>query len=630
MSIRYPVDPNSLDSHQSNPQWLAAIIRFKDFRTQDREKVLRVVDPGLNVSTEEATADPVHEKPALLLSSQIESWSTQESKQSPTSCAVFTLAPVAPFAHLIRAGDWILFWAFNNTEDYNRVRQSVESILEDKPAKAPNEFGDGLRFVGRCNSPKRDAMVDPGTGVHRTVFTLTAVGFGEFTSDVYYTPAFAALQKDLENNLPGQLATMSENLDEALDHLQMTTNEFTRFWLGTFLGRGPSNNLSAPTGEDSSLDNKDTVVLSPNDTLLVPTTVAKLLNVSTEPNGSVTYFDILHRFVGIQGPGSGGDSISRMVPGNVDAVSGKYILSSVVFDTKVWSLLSQFSNAPINEMFTSLRVGRDRHVRPSFMLRQIPYSSKLAATEASSDLFRITAFSELPRWVISPKLVVKELLGPSDSLHYNFIQISGIQYIGNDPISSTSAALIEAPPIADVADIRRSGLKKYATMLSSLLVEPEDNNTKTTIGERYTSFLADIFFNQHYKWNGSIMMHGSQLPIAIGDNVEYRGAIYQLEALNHQGGVDPTSGRRFWRQNLQVSNGISTLTDQSDDDVYPHEEVSDPQTAEPTSANSLTFADTFITSGRTRDGVVFESSKGDGLGEGDTLLRLSQAEALED
>jgi hypothetical protein len=631
-SVKFPIAPSHVDSHQSIPNWLAVVVRFDHFRTQDREKVSGAVARGLNVSSDAALADPMSERSPILLSSQIVEWNVIESKSSAASSANFRLAPVAPFSHIIRAGDWILFWAFNDPADYERVRTNVRHLLSSPtgPDLVVNDFRDGLKFVGRCNAPKRDEAMG-ADGTPRTIFDLTCVGFSEFETDVYWTPAYAAFQEKIAGSNGGAAASLAPtvtDLDDLMAAVEaQSTTTFVKLWLKTFLGEGPGElgRFSAPDGQEVSANDPSTIALSPNSTFRIPSTVARLLGTGANVGQRPTYADILQRFIGVQGPGEVGvDLVTGMRPTVAGEVSGSYMVSSVGLENRLWDLIRGYANQPINEVFTCLRPGPDGRIRPTFMCRQSPYSSRFAAGVLKNldPGFTAVPFADLPRWVLDPRMVPASRLGPSDSLRYNYVQVSGIQYVAGDAVTSIASNLaLTGGPAADLADIERSGLRRYqGGALNCLLtpVEASPSNPPVTRGQTYVSFLADIALNQQYKWNGTLTMYGVALPIALGDNVEYRRVIYQIEGISHFGRIDATSGRRTFRTTLQVSNGISTLSDLAADDVFPHEEVANSGEAlsgEIDGAPAILFDDTFISLPPRRGGINFETTEGGQLGE---------------
>jgi hypothetical protein len=280
--------------------------------------------------------------------------------------------------------------------------------------------------------------------------------------------------------------------------------------------------------------------------------------------------------VGVFGSGDflvGNDPASQLAPLSIADPSGSFRPQFQSFDGgSVWDLLARYSNQPINEQFTCLRADKNGRVRPTYMLRQSPFSSKKGAEEFCRAGLPTTAFADLPRWQMDRGLIINKKVGPSDSLRVNYVAIQGSDPIGETAVQQVLLNQILAPPMADIADIKRNGLRPFVRTINADVTGAVEGGGHR--GRFYTAFMADMLFPGHLKFSGSLTTHGIQLPVAIGDNLEYDGIVYQIEGRIDSGSIS-ASGQKTWRTSFQLVNGISVATDLTDNDVYPHEALAD-------------------------------------------------------
>lgn len=601
MSFSYLLEQNTPDSHQSDPWWFAVIIRFKHVQTFSRNSVTSSDSNRANVSLPDADENPVEEREPLILTNQITGFTVTHSKSAHTSSAAFRVVPGAfQFDAQTHAGDWLMFWAFDNRDDYDRVLKTTVDVLRTGEGvsfsgprvTATNGFMDGLKFLGRLNAPKRERAVDPSTGVPHKAYELTAVGFGEFDAKILYTASHHAKYNDLRAGYVAQIHDLisdgGSKVDDAIKGgLPIRTEEHAQVWLETFLGAGPG---IASKGFDPELvgqssygdEVENSLLQTPNDIFLVPPSIGRLLGIPASTTTALRYFDLLSVFMGVQGPDISGErSVNRtqmleddlgwysgFLPQKVGDLSGSFLAQYMQFgQTTVWDLIYGFSNAPVNEMFLSLRVNSQGKVAPAFILRQSPLSSVPACSAMRGRGWAMTAFIDLPRWVVSSELVTGEKVGPSDSLHFNYVQVQGIDVANESSVALQTIQNVLSPPMMDSADIKRSGLRPYIANTNSDISGAIEE--KGQLGRAYTQFMADIVMDQHLKWSGSLALKGIQEPISVGDNLEFDGILFHIEGITHSGHVDGT--RKSFDTSFQLSNGISALT--TNDNIMPYETV---------------------------------------------------------
>jgi len=125
----------------------------------------------------------------LIITDDCVSWSISNTKTSNIKNFDATLRPASGLNYLsqnaLLPGDWIMFWAWNNQADADRVLGSIRGC------EAANGQKDGLKFVGRVHSIRKRLSINPSTGIKSISYTLQGVGFYELETQFYYDMALA-------------------------------------------------------------------------------------------------------------------------------------------------------------------------------------------------------------------------------------------------------------------------------------------------------------------------------------------------------------------------------------------------------------------------------------------------------
>lgn len=592
MAFKYFIEQNQADSHQGDYHWFAVIVRFETMKTFSRDKIIATYGGrGLDIS--KSDIDPVQELSPLILSSRIQSFVINSSKSSHVSTAAFSVAPGTQLDRLVHAGDWILFWVHDNKKDNDETLLKVKASIASPIGLGANSFHSGLKFVGRVNAPKQSFRVDPDSGRLSSSYELTAVGFQEFDQSIYYTPMHQSQGQIPASNVLEAGAKLQANLESVLQETIPTGVETKLLqWLNIFLGVGPGDaskgyaNVPPEIGETERQIQK-ALQQSPNDSYLVPRTVALLLGVPGSFSDANKYVDLLSIFIGVQRAKSVSSALEtrRSSPFSGEAAAQGFAFDSVakpsgsflaqitdLNDTSVWSLLQRFSNGPINEMYTCLRANSEGKITPTFVCRQTPYSSRRLAERSYIDGGRpVEAFVNLPRWVIGDSMVQGGKVGASDSLRINYSWITGTNQQQLLAQNQDVVSAVSAPGMADIADVKRNGLRTFIRSVNSNVDADFARD-----GWFANVLIGDCTLDQHLKWSGNLELRGIQEPICVGDNLEFRDVIYHIESVVHSGHIDGNNGKKTFTTSVSLSNGVSTLSESgglfdSPDTVYPHE-----------------------------------------------------------
>lgn len=554
----YKLKANTSDSHQMDPFWLALIVPFKIKHTYNTD----ISNPG---SVDEAKSNPVDEGKSILVDDDCISWNVSNSKDGHTSSLNMVLLPSnVDYINDIATGDWVVFWAFNNRIDYLDIKQRLSNFSKSRC----NEFAKAPKLVGKINSIMKNKVVDPGTGRIHVSYSLNCFGFTELDAQQYYDPLIQLQRSDSAFYWADVAAWEGEaGIPAGIIETQKAIPDL----LMTCVGVGPGE--KAKTGGLSLLNNDSQLTMTPNEAYLIPKTIVDILIGTADPaikKVGYTYIDILKLFIGVHEYSNNSflpkfNEPTRNVYPSPETLKDPHLLQPLYFNNQAtWSILKSYLNEPINELYTCLRVDEDGFVLPTLMCRQIPFSSpKVAITNTfiSSVQIKNTQFLSIPRWVIDDSLILQSQFGHSDAVRYNFMHILPSRP-GIDP--RDIRARLE--PIADAADIKRSGLKPKIETISATFEGPTEAEAIRN-SKRYNILMADVLFGSHLKMNGSITLKGIQEPICVGDNCVVDNVVFHIERVNHSGNID-NNGRKDFTTTLSLSNGVSVDSDAAGEFVY--------------------------------------------------------------
>ena len=482
-------------------------------------------------------------------------------------------------------GDFVFVWM---NADRSKLDTVVQNFLS---GKAANQFDSGLKFFGRVESVrKRLQITNSSVGTKQLVYSVSATGFQEFNTKVYITPF---LTLDAELGFFQQLVNQWYQIIGS-GNTPGTTNvqQIVKAFINIFMGTGPKN-IQTIAGA------------TPNSAFLIPRAVgAALGRVKQEQTAqTLKYTDILTLVQGIQNY-SGTSSLSNNNPlGFIPALSAnkdpdvrQYKTSATCTgenitygqkwqDVPVWSILSQYVNSTVNQLYACMRVDVDgKNIVPTLIMRQIPFSTQEFLNRPYKDggakkgpelASKVTLFMSLPRWKPDPAMVLEQDLGRSNALRVNYVQVWGeiAGGAGLDGGSTTPTTSVPIPGanstdyqtfqfnlgnrVVDKDDIKRSGLRPYVTSI------PYDfpNKYAASFAPIWARFLGDWVVNGHLKTNGTVSLTGVSEPICIGDNFEWDGAVFHIEQVTHIGQIN-SMGMVTFRTLVSLSNGLSVNSDE--------------------------------------------------------------------
>ena len=472
------------------------------------------------------------------------------SKNSPTQAAELVLkGGDINYSTAVAPGDYI----FINMVDSEKVAMKVRGkALGTKGAI--NDYFDGLKFVGKIASVRKNLqVVDPNdTGKKVLTYRIAAHSFTEFNNKIYFNPTLT----DNDGRLLRYLSHLSDEFNQMVgDKLLSNCHEILKAFIVLFLGNKPG---------DGVLKNS-TAKITPNEIYEVPNRYSSLLNRTGN-----RYINNINVLMGVQEyvvgsnnrkPGKGFNpkfkelfqtlkANLRTIKETTKPIQGESVIATDLWNNvSVWSIFKKYLNETINEMYTTLRVSPTNDIIPTFVVRQIPFTTEHYTNRSKKDDIN-TRFLTLPRWKIDPALIFSSNIGREDAARINFVQVFGQYARADSQTLYINAQNAKGNYQLDGDDIKRNGLRP--------LIKTSNNDLISGLGFKaplWATLVADWVFAGHLKLNGSITCYGIVEPIAVGDNLEFDDIVYHIEQIDHFGVISP-DGKKQFRTTISLSNGI--------------------------------------------------------------------------
>lgn len=558
------ISPNSFDSQQSSANYVVCVMPFVNRDLYyNKELIKNKVDTSLKIR-----------EPYIIINDAVKI-TISNNKSSPTdSSEMMLLSGDINYAAAFAPGDHVMIWLMNDPLTFDRISKDVAA-----KKNGVNTEDSGLKFVGRISSIRQQLQTDPTSGKQTYRFLVTMNGFSELQTQIYFNelldptlPSANVAAKSL-----GWFVEVSEQYRSLFKSLKndgrLKTEAVLKFFLDVFIGNGP---------KDKAKQVGENLVRTPNASLLVPAQLAKYLNITRKEEKSlgIKYADIIQRIFGIQQYNSNNKSVSQKTissslddffPSNVkntgtsveyicDPLKGGISIPAGNFNNvSLWSLLATYSNPSINELYTTLKYVPNKGILPTVTLRQMAFTSDKMRQKLGGTA---TFYSSLPRWKLDNNYPIMNYnIGTSDAERFNFFQIYTTSINTNNPQANINLQITQGNMDIDDADIYRSGPRIHSSM-SDTDAGAGDTKYDITNIKTWIALISDWFANGHLKMNGSITVAGIQDPICIGDNLEFDGKLFHIEAINHSMEVMP-DGKKSFTTSLALSRGFYISKDGS-------------------------------------------------------------------
>jgi hypothetical protein len=527
--------------HQISPAWVLTFVRWRD---RDTERIIN--------------DEPLATRALLVVESDCIQVSVSDSKSTltPNMSAVLLMTDVN-YETAVAPGDFVFV---NMLNWQSRARDVANQARANTPINGPR---DGFKGLFKVQGVRRMEQVDPSTGVKSIVFRINAFAFTEFNNIIYFNPSLLDPAKD-PNNQQLFLTSISKDWASlATSKGFFAVQDIIALLIQSFIGSGI---------DSTNLPTKPGLVTTNTSHFSIPSIVGTLLGVPKAKDAKDVYrylFGIQQYAAGISGNANlsaGMNPTGLSVPWNgfyytTSKCDGQTILKPEYWNQiKTWSILNQYLNAPLNEMYTCFRITPDNKVMPTLVVRQIPFTNEdfsqtLINSNFGNFTLETTYFMNIPRWKIHPSLITSIDIGRDEAARINFVQ-----YFGRSSISNTGMDISyensQGNYMYDKDDVQRSGLRPY--IVSTEFEDPSALDKGYYRSPQWAQILGDALIGGHLKLNGTIECAGITAPISVGDNLELDNIVYHIEQISHTASVSPQTGHKSFRTTIALSNGMST------------------------------------------------------------------------
>jgi hypothetical protein len=549
----------------ASPSWCIAVFRLGSPITYSR------LERGSLSSVTPISGAISRKSPPLIITSDCIQMSVSGAKDSCVKTLNAILKGDTNYlsANAMLPGDWLMSWMHTNPNDTAKIIKALQK------GEAANDFNSGLKFVGRVHDIRKNLRVDTN-GVKTVTYSLQGVGFDELSTIFFYDPALGSVESltdiwQFMGQIGQDVNSWLSNLNSSAGQIKDNAEALLTGFLDLVVGKAKNPIVNKPSEIIGS-----NLKPSPQQNGEAPYAYLVPLNVATtlgrtavdERKGdgfghqAYGYGDLLTLLTGVQKYSPTDDQFHHGFVPDIDfyksfknrlmcheRIKGTYIpIEQSFVNTPLWGFLNTFKNPTINEMYTCLRPDVWGDITPTIVFRQIPFSSNAIQEDPSMPL---TRFLSMPRWKIPSALVTNLDLGRSNTAHWNFIHVYGnLDIYHQEQEYSIPAQMSHNPPIADVVDMARSGIKPY---MHSVMQSITDVMTEGR-GTAWMEAIADWNMGVQYTLNGTVNCFGIQSPIAEGDNIEIDGIALHINSLSHTCGVN--GGIKYFNTTLNVTHGI--------------------------------------------------------------------------
>ncbi len=523
--------------HQTSPAWVLTFLRWTV-----RDTLRTIPTSTLNATT---MIGP------LVVENDCTQLQVSDSKSvlTPNMSATLVMTDVN-YETELTPGDFVFVNMLNWESDARRVANQARNM-------APiNGTNDGFKGFFKIQSVRKSLVVDENSGIKSYVIKITAFAFTEFNNSIYFNPY-------LIGPVDENLLLFSSLIGVDWAHLQsekglVKIQNVLKMLIQSFIGTGFTDLGKKP----------EAGLATANTHFFMPKGVGQLLGLPHVQSAK----DVYNFLFGIQNYSSGASQTLQQglnpigIPNGTQQdrfmfipnhdVEGVTVAKPEYWNqTKAWAILNQFTNAPLNELYTCFRVAPNGSIMPTMVLRQIPFTTD---NFVNGD-YRVTRFMNLPRWNISPALALSYDLGKDEVARFNFVQYFGRSV--NGPAGyDISDEIAKQNYLYDVDDVQRNGLRPYVVTsefdrLPELPTGSTASSTRNFRSPGWAKIVGDALIGGHLKMSGNINFVGIPDPISVGDNLQFDNVVYHIEQINHICTI-AANGIKSFRTAVTVSNGL--------------------------------------------------------------------------
>jgi len=555
------IGKNAEGSHQASPAYVLTFVRWQNRDTINYDL------PDLGVRN-----------PFVVINDAI-SVQTTDSKSSVTgSVNIILKAGDINYATTMAPGDFVFVNLLNDeftAKELAKIAGAGGQI---------NKYEHGFKGLYKIQKVRRQISVDPASGAKSYQFVIHAFSFTELKTIIYYNPTAAKAFKESRQLFLSQFADWWSDVSTSRSNQNNNMQPILVRLTKALLGAGLRNRSDLATDATA------------NDQFFMPSMVGNLMGINKQR--TLTVSDVYHFIFGIwknekpseaqrssnpghTTPGVGFNPGIKQIGNNQTffqtasgALQGWRLLAAEDFNYKeIWSIIKSYMNAGINEAYTCMRISpTNGGVYPTVVIRQKPFNSRHFAKpnkvngKKSGKTNRIlhTRYDSLPRWRIDPDLIYSIDLGKDEVARVNYLQFYG-RSISTNP--GYNEALQAQNIFYDKEDIKRHGLKPQ--IVTTNMDFPLNRGNTSSEAKKWAWLMFDMLNAGQNRESGVISCQGILEPISVGDNLQFDGSIYHIEAVSHVMQVAP-DGKKSFKTNLTLSFGTS-LESNTLIPVYPQQ-----------------------------------------------------------
>jgi hypothetical protein len=527
-----PDEDNAVN--QSSPTWVLTFVRFENRDT------LR------NTTISPLTTNP---NDPLVVENDCVSVTTTMNKGTLTPAMEATLKETdVNYLTAVAPGDFVFVNMLNWESD---ARDIAIAAKNGNPINGPD---DGFKGLFKVQSVRKIISVSEGDGKKNVFYKIDGYGFTEFNNTIYFNQNLLA--SGSQDNFGLFIRRLSQDWANIVNpNGFFNIQKIISVLITCFIGNGTNTS-------DLSDDFKSNLPTA-NVQFHIPSLVGNLLGIEQATAAK----DIYSYLFGIQTYSSNenqtlAQGLNPQIQSGFKGPGFRYTTAPVYGDsffmpefwnaTKAWSIINQYINSPLNEIYTCYRLSSDNKVYPTVVFRQMPFTTQDFKTRFNVNP-SVTPFLSVPRWQIDSSVVYSLDIGRDEAARINFFQYYSRVGLINDNAGAGPAQEISAINyVFDSEDVQRSGLRPS---IVSGMFDPY-----VSVGPRspiWAKIMGDAVMGSQLKLNGTMELVGLIQPICIGDNLEFEGIVFHIESVIHNCNIDPISGVKRFKTILKLSNGVS-------------------------------------------------------------------------
>jgi hypothetical protein len=520
--------------NQSSPTWVLSFIRFEN-RDTLRNTAISPLQTNPN--------DP------LVVENDCVSVTTTMNKGTLTPSMEATLKETdVNYSTSVAPGDFVFVNMLNWESDARRIAIAANN---GDPINGPN---DGFKGLFKIQSVRKIISVSEADGKKSVFYKIDGYGFTEFNNTIYFNQNLLA--SGSQDNFALFIRRLSQDWANIVNpNGFFNIQKIVSILITSFIGNGiNTSDLS---------DNFKSNLPTANTQFHVPSLVGNLMGI---PHATAAK-DIYSYLFGIQNYSANqnqtlAQGLNPLLQSSFKGPGFHYTQTPVYGDsffmpefwnaTKAWSIINQYTNSPLNEIFTCYRLCNDNRVYPTVVFRQIPFTTQDFKTRFNINP-SVTQFLTVPRWQIDSSLVYSLDIGRDEAARVNFVQYYSRVGLINDNAGAGPAQEVAAQNyVFDSADVTRSGLRP--SIIAGMFDPYVSAGPRSPI---WAKIVGDSVMGSQLKANGTMELVGIVQPICIGDNLEFEGIVFHIESVIHNCFIDPVSGIKRFKTITKLSSGVS-------------------------------------------------------------------------